>query len=126
MTHLDGNAVAGAFADLLSFDVTTALARCAGCGSVAPMAMAMVYRSDVGTGVRAATRRWRRSSRRTAGFGSASAGSPRSRSGGSDVSSDAYAGCSLQRQRARRRMMRLTSPRTARPGPLYAANVSGK
>ena len=54
MTHVDGNAVAGAFADLLAFEVTTARARCAGCGSVAPLATAMVYRSDVGSVVRCA------------------------------------------------------------------------
>ncbi len=54
MTHLDGNAVAGAFADLLAFDVTGARARCAGCGSVAVLATAMVYRSDVGVVVRCA------------------------------------------------------------------------
>lgn len=54
MTHLDGNAAAGAFADLLAFDVTAALARCAGCGSVAPLATAMVYRSAAGTVVRCA------------------------------------------------------------------------
>ena len=35
MTHLDGNMLAGTFADLFSFDVTTATARCAGCGAVA-------------------------------------------------------------------------------------------
>lgn len=54
MTHVDGNAVAGAFADLLAFDVTVARARCAGCGSVAPLATAMVYRTDVGSVVRCA------------------------------------------------------------------------
>ena len=54
MTHLDGNAVAGAFADLLAFDVTAARARCAGCGSVAVLATALVYRSDAGTVVRCA------------------------------------------------------------------------
>ena len=52
MTHVDGNAVAGAFADLLAFDVTTARARCAGCGSVAVLATAMVYRTDAGSVVR--------------------------------------------------------------------------
>jgi hypothetical protein len=30
MTHLDGNVMAGGFADLFGFDVTTATARCAG------------------------------------------------------------------------------------------------
>jgi ribosomal protein S27E len=54
MTHVDGNAVAGAFADLVTFDVTTARARCASCGSVAALATAMVYRSAVGSVVRCA------------------------------------------------------------------------
>ena len=48
MTHLDGNMLAGTFADLFSFDVTTATARCAGCGAVAA-ATAMVYVSDAGS-----------------------------------------------------------------------------
>jgi hypothetical protein len=52
MTHLDGNAAAGAFADLLAFDVTLARARCAGCGSVAELATALVYRSDAGSVLR--------------------------------------------------------------------------
>ncbi len=54
MTHVDGNAVAGAFADLLAFDVTAARARCAGCGAVAALATAMVYRSAAGSVVRCA------------------------------------------------------------------------
>jgi Family of unknown function (DUF6510) len=52
MSHVDGNAVAGVFADLLSFDVTAAIARCAGCGQRAELARAMVYRSDAGTVMR--------------------------------------------------------------------------
>jgi ribosomal protein S27E len=52
MSHVDGNAVAGAFADLLSFDVTVAVARCSGCGQQAELARAVVYRSDAGTVVR--------------------------------------------------------------------------
>lgn len=54
MTHLDGNAVAGAFADLFTVDVTAARARCAGCGSVDALATAMVYRSAAGAVVRCA------------------------------------------------------------------------
>ena len=54
MTHLDGNMLAGTFADLFSFDVTTATARCAGCGAVAELATAMVYVSDAGSVVRCA------------------------------------------------------------------------
>jgi hypothetical protein len=52
MTHLDGNMLAGAFADLFAFDVTTATARCAGCGAVAELATAMVYVTDAGSVVR--------------------------------------------------------------------------
>jgi hypothetical protein len=54
MTHLDGNMVAGAFADLFTFDVTTATARCASCGAVAELATAMVYVTDAGSVVRCA------------------------------------------------------------------------
>jgi len=54
MTHLDGNMLAGTFADLFSFDVTTATARCAGCGAVAELATAMVYVSEAGSVVRCA------------------------------------------------------------------------
>ena len=54
MTHLDGNMLAGAFAELFTFDVTTAAARCANCGAVAELATAMVYVSDAGSVVRCA------------------------------------------------------------------------
>ena len=54
MTHVDGNMVAGAFADLFTFDVTTATARCASCGAVAELATAMVYATDAGSVVRCA------------------------------------------------------------------------
>jgi len=54
MTHLDGNMLAGTFAEVFTFDVTTANARCAGCGSVAQIATAMVYVSDAGSVVRCA------------------------------------------------------------------------
>jgi hypothetical protein len=54
MTHLDGNMLAGAFADVFTFDVTTASARCAGCGAVSELATAMVYVSDAGSVARCA------------------------------------------------------------------------
>lgn len=43
MTHLDGNALAGILAEVFAIDVTTAITRCAGCGSTAPLATAIVY-----------------------------------------------------------------------------------
>jgi ribosomal protein S27E len=52
MQHVDGNAIAGPLADFFSFDVTTATARCNGCGTVAELARAMVYTSAAGTVVR--------------------------------------------------------------------------
>jgi hypothetical protein len=39
----DGNALAGPFGDLLRVDLTTATARCAGCGRTAPMAEVRVF-----------------------------------------------------------------------------------
>lgn len=55
MQHVDGNAIAGPLADFFSFDVTTATARCNGCGAIAELARAMVYTSPAGTVVRCAT-----------------------------------------------------------------------
>jgi ribosomal protein S27E len=55
MQHVDGNAIAGPLADFFSFDVTTATARCNGCGTVAELARAMVYTSPAGTVVRCGT-----------------------------------------------------------------------
>lgn len=52
MQHVDGNALAGPLAEFFAFDVTMATARCTGCGSVAELARAMVYRSDAGIVVR--------------------------------------------------------------------------
>ena len=54
MQHVDGNAIAGPLADFFSFDVTTATARCNGCGYVAELARAMVYQSGAGTVMRCA------------------------------------------------------------------------
>jgi ribosomal protein S27E len=55
MQHFDGNVLAGPLAEFFSFDVTTATARCNGCGAVAELARAMVYMSPAGTVVRCAT-----------------------------------------------------------------------
>ena len=55
MQHFDGNALAGPLAEFFSFDVTTATARCNGCGAVAELARAMVYTSPAGTVVRCAS-----------------------------------------------------------------------
>lgn len=52
MEHLDGNSLAGPLAEFFAFDVTMARARCNGCGDVAELARAMVYRSDAGAVVR--------------------------------------------------------------------------
>lgn len=52
MQHVDGNSLAGPLADFFTFDVTTATARCNGCGSISELARAMVYRSGAGTVVR--------------------------------------------------------------------------
>jgi hypothetical protein len=43
MTHVDGNVLAGPLSEIFSADMTTAMGRCAGCGDVSPLAMAMVY-----------------------------------------------------------------------------------
>ena len=46
--HVDGNAAAGAFAEVLGFDVTTAMLICAGCGCVGAFAEAHVYQRAPG------------------------------------------------------------------------------
>ena len=51
-THVDGNAAAGAFADVLGFDVTTATLTCAGCGRVGAFAESHVYLRAPGIVVR--------------------------------------------------------------------------
>ncbi|MFE6254394.1 DUF6510 family protein [Agromyces sp. NPDC057865] len=55
MEHVDGNVLAGPLAEFFAFDVTMATGRCVGCGSVAELARAMVYRSGAGTVVRCST-----------------------------------------------------------------------
>ena len=47
-TYLDGNAAAGPMADVLGFDITVAVGRCAGCGESAVMARCRVYSAGPG------------------------------------------------------------------------------
>ena len=48
MDRLDGNALAGALADVLGFDPTAASGRCSGCGRHAPLATAAASVSAMG------------------------------------------------------------------------------
>jgi hypothetical protein len=43
VTHLDGNAIAGALSEIFAVDMTTARSHCRSCGDVAPLATAMVF-----------------------------------------------------------------------------------
>jgi hypothetical protein len=45
MSHLDGNAAAGALSEVFARDITTAIVTCAGCGTTGPVAEAMLYRT---------------------------------------------------------------------------------
>ena len=49
---LDGNAAAGALGEVFSFEATTALYACEGCGRVAHVGEAMAYVTEIGTVVR--------------------------------------------------------------------------
>lgn len=42
-SHIDGNALAGPLSEIFATDMTAAVGRCAGCGDISPLAMAMVY-----------------------------------------------------------------------------------
>ena len=48
VAHFDGNALAGPLADVFATDVTTAVARCRGCGLPSPIATLVVYGPDPG------------------------------------------------------------------------------
>ncbi|WP_396929250.1 DUF6510 family protein [Mycolicibacterium sp.] len=50
--HVDGNAAAGALAEVLGIDVTTAALTCAGCGRVGVFAETHVYQRAPGIVVR--------------------------------------------------------------------------
>ncbi|HEX8631688.1 MAG TPA: DUF6510 family protein [Catenuloplanes sp.] len=47
-TFLDGNSMAGDLREVFAVDVTTATARCAGCGRTGPVASLRVYRRAPG------------------------------------------------------------------------------
>jgi ribosomal protein S27E len=51
-THVDGNAAAGAFSEVLGFDVTTATLTCARCGRIGGFAETHVYHRAPGIVVR--------------------------------------------------------------------------
>lgn len=46
--RFDGNAVAGLLAEVFAFDVTTAMAVCAGCGQVEPVGNLLAYALEMG------------------------------------------------------------------------------
>ena len=48
MTSLDGNVLAGAFAELFGTDMTDARGRCDSCGRVAPIGETTVYSQSAG------------------------------------------------------------------------------
>lgn len=48
MSHLDGNALAGVFAEALGIDVTAATGRCRGCGRTFPLARARAFVTAMG------------------------------------------------------------------------------
>lgn len=50
MNHLDGNALAGAFAETLGIDITAATGRCAGCRRVFELASTRSFRDRHGQG----------------------------------------------------------------------------
>ena len=50
--RLDGNAAAGSLGELLSFDVTTAIAVCDGCGRSSPVGELLLYGQGMGTVLR--------------------------------------------------------------------------
>lgn len=54
MTHLDGNALAGRFDDLLGVDITAAVGRCGGCGQTCELARARAFVTAMGTVLRCA------------------------------------------------------------------------
>ena len=53
--RLDGNAAGGMLREIFALEVTAALARCAGCGSVAPMGALLEYGHAMGVVLRCPT-----------------------------------------------------------------------
>ncbi len=50
--RLDGNAAGGLLSEIFSFETTTAVAKCAGCGAVNAVGALAVYASAMGTIIR--------------------------------------------------------------------------
>jgi hypothetical protein len=50
--RLDGNAAAGIFAELFTFEMTTAEVTCTGCGASGPVGALLVWMTPMGTVVR--------------------------------------------------------------------------
>ncbi|WP_345750294.1 DUF6510 family protein [Microbacterium rhizophilus] len=48
MSHLDGNALAGGFEEVLGLDITTAVGRCGGCGRTFELGRARAFVSPMG------------------------------------------------------------------------------
>ena len=52
--RLDGNAAGGLLNEIFPFEMTTAMATCAGCEATKPIAEFMLYRHDMGSVLRCA------------------------------------------------------------------------
>lgn len=52
MTHLDGNALAGLFADTLGIEITAAVGRCGGCHRSSELARAHAFVTAIGAVLR--------------------------------------------------------------------------
>jgi len=50
--HVDGNALAGPLSQVFTEEITDALARCAGCGSVKAIGETIAYMSEMGSVLR--------------------------------------------------------------------------
>ena len=55
MTHVDGNALAGAFATTLGIEITVTVGRCRSCGSSFNLACAHVFITAMGAVMRCGT-----------------------------------------------------------------------
>ncbi len=52
MTHLDGNALAGLFADTLGIELTAAIGRCGSCHRISELARAHAFVAAIGAVLR--------------------------------------------------------------------------
>jgi hypothetical protein len=62
-TRMDGNSAAGLLAEVFSFEMTTSLARCAGCGTTHLVGTLLVYGADAAPPGRGGAAGVRRSNR---------------------------------------------------------------